>query len=180
MCTCASLTGALWTSQGVDWLDFCLTPLRLAISEAFSRAGLNDAYEIVFIDDGSLDGSGFLSEALRYFYGSERIVLPPQIARLGLGFTYRHGTAAATGLFIALMDADFSQHPKSIPEFVEVQQMTRANVGTGTRYVPEGGVHGRDLRRKLVSGVAKFPAAVLLRQRLSKLTGIFHLYSLHA
>jgi dolichol-phosphate mannosyltransferase len=146
------------------------------IAEAFTNSGLGCAYEIVIVDDASPDGTGTVAVALRDLYGRERIVLAPRPARLGLGSAYRHGAASASGTFILLMDADLSHHPKFIPQFVDAQRRTGADVVTGTRYVPGGGVHGWDLRRKLVSRVANYLAAVLLRPRVSDLTGSFRLY----
>lgn len=146
------------------------------IAESFARAGLGDAFEIIVVDDASPDGTGAVAEALRDLYGADRVVLAPRGARLGLGSAYRHGAAVATGSFILLMDADLSHHPKFIPQFVEMQKKTGADVVTGTRYVSGGGVCGWDLRRKLVSRVANYLASVLLRPRVSDLTGSFRLY----
>ena len=50
------------------------------------------------------------------------------------------------------------------------------DVVTGTRYVPGGGVHGWDTRRKLTSRVANYLAHVLLNPGVSDLTGSFRLY----
>jgi dolichol-phosphate mannosyltransferase len=47
---------------------------------------------------------------------------------------------------------------------------------SGTRYLPGGGVHGWDLKRKLISRVANFLATVLLAPGASDLTGSFRLY----
>lgn len=146
------------------------------IVEAFTAAGLGDAFEIVVVDDASPDGTGAVAKALRSLYGGDRVVLAPRAARLGLGSAYRHGAAAATGSFILLMDADLSHHPKFIARMVDEQRRTGADVVTGTRYVAGGGVCGWDLRRKLVSRVANYLAAVLLRPQVSDLTGSFRLY----
>ena len=75
------------------------------------------------------------------------------------------------------MDADFSHHPKFIPKFIEIQQSTRCDVVTGTRYQKGGGVYGWDLYRKLTSRVANFIATFLLNPKnASDLTGSFRLY----
>jgi dolichol-phosphate mannosyltransferase len=145
------------------------------IVEAFEAAGV--CFEIVIVDDASPDGTGRVADALVKLYGPQRIVHAPRSGRLGLGSAYRHGALHATGDFIFLMDADLSHHPKFIPDFIAKQHETGAHIVTGTRYVPGGGVHGWDLRRKLVSRVANYLAAILLRPRVSDLTGSFRLYS---
>mmetsp|Transcript_41863 Transcript_41863/g.73674 ORF Transcript_41863/g.73674 Transcript_41863/m.73674 type:complete len:144 (-) Transcript_41863:428-859(-) len=74
------------------------------------------------------------------------------------------------------MDADMSHHPKFIPEFIQKQRETDADIVTGTRYVRGGGVYGWDLRRKLTSRVANYIAHVALNPGVSDLTGSFRLY----
>jgi dolichol-phosphate mannosyltransferase len=49
------------------------------------------------------------------------------------------------------MDADFSHHPKFIPEMIRMQATEDYDIVTGTRYAGNGGVYGWDLKRKLVS-----------------------------
>ena len=51
-----------------------------------------------------------------------------------------------------------------------------ADLVTGTRYLPGGGVYGWDLNRKMTSRVANFMAATLLNPAASDLTGSFRLY----
>jgi dolichol-phosphate mannosyltransferase len=75
------------------------------------------------------------------------------------------------------MDADFSHHPKFIPEMIHVQATKDYDIVTGTRYSGEtGGVYGWDLKRKLVSTGANIFADTLLRPGVSDLTGSFRLY----
>jgi len=74
------------------------------------------------------------------------------------------------------MDADFSHHPKFIPQFIRKQREQDYDIVTGSRYINGGGVHGWDLFRKLSSRVANYLAATLLRPPVSDLTGSFRLY----
>lgn len=57
----------------------------------------------------------------------------------------------ATGNFVIIMDADFSHHPKFIPEMIRIQATNNYDIVTGTRYASDGGVYGWDLKRKLIS-----------------------------
>jgi dolichol-phosphate mannosyltransferase len=145
------------------------------IVEVFEACGV--LFEIVIVDDNSPDGTGVVAASLQKLYGPHRIVLAPREGRLGLGSAYRHGAGHASGDYIFLMDADLSHHPKFIPNFIAKQRRTRAAVVSGTRYVTGGGVHGWDLRRKLVSRVANYLAALLLRPGVSDLTGSYRLYT---
>lgn len=74
------------------------------------------------------------------------------------------------------MDADFSHHPKFIPEMIRVQSVKDYDIVTGTRYAGDGGVHGWDLKRKVVSRGANLFADTMLRPGVSDLTGSFRLY----
>jgi dolichol-phosphate mannosyltransferase len=74
------------------------------------------------------------------------------------------------------MDADFSHHPKFIPEMIHVQAAKDCDIVTGTRYSGDGGVYGWDLKRKVVSRGANLFADTMLRPGVSDLTGSFRLY----
>ena len=75
------------------------------------------------------------------------------------------------------MDADFSHHPKFIPEMIHAQAAKDYDIVTGSRYSGEGGgVYGWDLKRKFVSKGANIFADTMLRPGVSDLTGSFRLY----
>jgi dolichol-phosphate mannosyltransferase len=86
----------------------------------------------------------------------------------------------ATGNFVIIMDADFSHHPKFIPQMIEIQKVTGADIVTGARYAgrdgSHGGVYGWDLKRKMTSRGANVIADTVLRPGVSDLTGSFRLY----
>lgn len=83
------------------------------------------------------------------------------------------------------MDADFSHHPKFIPEMIRVQAtkdydiVTGTRYGSGTKYNGSGnaspGVYGWDLKRKVISRGANLFADTMLRPGVSDLTGSFRL-----
>lgn len=146
------------------------------IDAAFQKA--NAPYEVIIVDDASPDGTLEVAKALRTCFGSDKIILAPRKAKLGLGSAYMHGVAHATGKFILILDADLSHHPKFIPQFITEQRNTDCDVVSGTRYVQDGGVHGWTLRRKLVSRVANYLAHMILRPGVSDLTGSFRLYKI--
>ena len=74
------------------------------------------------------------------------------------------------------MDADFSHHPKFIPEMIRVQATKDYDIVTGTRYAGKGGVYGWDLKRKVISRGANLFADTMLCPGVSDLTGSFRLY----
>jgi len=75
------------------------------------------------------------------------------------------------------MDADFSHHPKFIPEMIDLQAAKDYDIVTGTRYSGKGGgIYGWDLKRKVESRGANLFADTMLRPGVSDLTGSFRLY----
>jgi len=133
-------------------------------------------WEVVIVDDNSPDKTGDVAEQLQSIIGRDNIVVLRRAGKLGLGSAYRDGLKKCTGNWVILMDADFSHHPKFIPSFIAKQKKTNCDIVTGSRYIPGGGVHGWDLRRKLTSRVANFIANTLLSPGVSDLTGSFRLY----
>jgi len=136
-------------------------------------------WEIIIVDDASPDGTLEVAKQLQSLYGDDRILLRPRKGKLGLGSAYIHGLNSCTGNFVVIMDADFSHHPKFLPQFIRLQQESDLDVVTGTRYIQGGGVYGWDLRRKLVSRGANLLAKLALWPNVSDVTGSFRLYKIH-
>nr|AIA95500.1 Glycos_transf_2 [uncultured bacterium] len=97
---------------------------------SFEKAKLD--YEIIVIDDNSPDGTLQVAEEMQKRYGKDRIVLRPRPGKLGLGTAYVHGITHSSGNFVIIMDADFSHHPKFIPQFIELQKQHNYDIVTGT------------------------------------------------
>lgn len=134
------------------------------------------AFEVIIIDDNSPDGTLGVAKQLQKIYGEDKLILKPRSGKLGLGTAYVYGLKFARGQYIIIMDADLSHHPKFIPQFIEKQAQTQADIVTGTRYSGNGGVYGWDFKRKLISRGANYLTTVLLRPGVSDLTGSFRLY----
>ncbi|TIA24025.1 dolichol-phosphate mannosyltransferase [Aureobasidium pullulans] len=146
------------------------------LNRTFTENNLD--WELIIIDDASPDGTQEIAKQLIKAYSPERIKLQPRAGKLGLGTAYVHGLQYVTGNFVIIMDADFSHHPKFIPQMIKKQSENGADydIVTGTRYAGDGGVYGWDLKRKFVSRGANLFADTLLRPGVSDLTGSFRLY----
>ncbi|KZV62625.1 glycosyltransferase family 2 protein [Peniophora sp. CONT] len=152
------------------------------LNKTFTENGL--AWEIIIVDDNSPDGTQEVARQLAGVYGEDKIILQPRAGKLGTA--YIHGLDFCSGNFVIIMDADFSHHPKFIPQFIRLQQAHNFDIVTGTRYratakpamsgTEPGGVHGWDLKRKFVSRGANFLADTVLSPGVSDLTGSFRLY----
>ena len=144
------------------------------IADMFEKQGLD--WEIVVVEDSSPDGTLAVAEELQKIYTKERMQILSRKGKLGLGSAYMDGLKLARGAWVVIMDADFSHHPKFLPEMIEKQKTEDFDIVTGTRYQGNGGVFGWDLRRKLTSRVANYLADTLLAPGVSDLTGSFRLY----
>ncbi|KAK0506389.1 glycosyltransferase family 2 protein [Armillaria luteobubalina] len=130
------------------------------------------AWEIIVVDDASPDGTQEVAKELANAYGEDKIVLKPRSGKLGLGTAYIHGLNFCNGDFVIIMDADFSHHVCCSTDY---NQHCTSLQKAHNLDIP-GGVHGWDLRRKLVSRGANFLADTVLSPGVSDLTGSFRLY----
>ncbi|MCO5596184.1 hypothetical protein L7F22_050244 [Adiantum nelumboides] len=136
-------------------------------------------YEIIIVDDASPDGTQEIAKQCAKVWGENHIVLRPRAGKLGLGTAYVHGLESCTGDFVIIMDADFSHHPKHIPDMIRMQTEQGVDIVQGTRYsgISTGaGVFGWNLKRKLVSRGANLLASFVLGPRTTDVTGSFRLY----
>merc|ERR1712000_105893 len=108
------------------------------LHDVFTKEKLD--WEAIIVDDASPDGTLERAKQLQKAFGSSHIVLKPRAGKLGLGTAYVHGLQFATGNFVIIMDADFSHHPKFIPQMVARQKAGNFDIVTGTRYAGDSGV----------------------------------------
>ncbi|MGA1195487.1 MAG: glycosyltransferase family 2 protein [Candidatus Latescibacterota bacterium] len=88
-----------------------LRPLMEKIRDTLNNSGLT--YEIIFIDDGSKDGSMHVLEELHAAHKEVNVI---QFRRnFGKAAAYTAGFARAKGQFVITMDADLQDDPAEIP-----------------------------------------------------------------
>ena len=121
-----------------------------------------------------------MADAIAARDGRVRVLHRP--GKLGLGTAYVAGfqQALAEGYDVIFeMDADLSHDPRHIPAFMEAIG-AGADVVTGSRNVPGGGVEGWGLGRHLLSKGGSLYARVLLGAPVHDLTTGFKAYTKHA
>jgi dolichol-phosphate mannosyltransferase len=105
--------------------------------------------EILFIDDGSTDGT---REKIRTLEGTHPIRLIEQDGSdLGLAGAIMSGASAAQGDILLVMDADLSHPPDRIKDLLAPLFTGTADLVVGSRYVKGGSTRGWPIWRRIVS-----------------------------
>jgi len=136
---------------------------------------LGDVTEIIIVDDNSPDGTGEIADELTKVYRGIKVIHRP--AKLGLGTAHIAGfqEALASGADrILTMDADFSHHPRYIPDLLARNR--DAQLVIGSRYVDGGGTLNWGLHRQILSKGANTFARLVLGLKVHDCTGAFRCY----
>jgi glycosyltransferase involved in cell wall biosynthesis len=134
-----------------------IAPLHQALTAVLS--GLDKAYEVIFVDDGSTDGS---FEQLRALAGNDTSARLIRFRRnFGQTAAISAGIDRARGRIVVLMDADLQNDPKDIPRLL-------AKLDEGYDVVSGWRKDRKDalIRRKLPSWMANRLISVMTGVRL--------------
>jgi dolichol-phosphate mannosyltransferase len=115
--------------------------------------GLNKAFDILVIDDGSPDGTAAIVKKLQEEFPG-RLFIIERSGKLGLGTAYICGFKWAVAHkydYIFEMDADFSHNPQDLPRLYAACAEEGADVAVGSRYCNGVNVVNWPLGRVLMS-----------------------------
>ena len=157
-------------SGNIEALAKEILALRLGSGQA-----LGDTTKIIIVDDNSPDGTGKIADELAKLYSGIKVIHRP--AKLGLGTAYIAGFKEALALGadrILTMDADFSHHPRYIPDLVVKSR--DAQLVIGSRYVDGGGTVNWGLQRQILSKGANTFTRLVLGLKAHDCTGAFRCY----
>jgi dolichol-phosphate mannosyltransferase len=136
--------------------------------------------DVLFVDDGSPDGTGARIHEL--CATRPWISIVEREGRQGLGSAYRAGFrwALAHGYArIGEMDADLSHDPSYLTA-LDTAARAGADLALGSRYTRGGGSEGWPLQRRVLSRGANLFARTLLRLQTKDVTGGFRVYDRRA
>lgn len=138
-----------------------LRPLMDEISAALDNENFN--YEVIFVDDGSSDGSYELLENLREQNDHIAIIRfrrnYGQTAAFAAGFDYAHGQ------YISTMDADGQNDPADIPKLMARIQVGDCDVVNGWRENRQDPWLMRKVPSKIANGLIATTTGVHLHDR---------------
>jgi dolichol-phosphate mannosyltransferase len=110
------------------------------------------AWEVVFVDDDSPDGT---ADLVRTVAGRDpRVRIVHRLGRRGLSSACIEGMLASASPYVAVMDADLQHDEKLLPTMLAVLKAGEADVVIGSRYVDGGGLGGWDASRAQMSQTA--------------------------
>ena len=132
---------------------------------------------VVVVDDCSPDGTGEKADRWAADH-PDRVHVVHRAGKLGLGTAYIAGFKKALYALgatrVMTMDADFSHHPRYIPDMIALSR--HKHVVIGSRYVPGGGSRNCSWKRIGLSRIANFVARILLGLQAKDATAGFRLY----
>jgi dolichol-phosphate mannosyltransferase len=132
------------TLNEADNIDPLLTRL-------FSLDLPKNSFEVIIVDDGSIDGT---PGKVRAWESQANVRLIERREKPGLTDSVRAGVASAQGNVIVVMDADLSHPPERLPALVAPVLEGSHDLAIGSRYVSGGGTEGWPLRRQWLSRLA--------------------------
>ncbi len=132
------------------------------------------AWEVVFVDDGS--GDGTRAEVARIGRGDARVRLVHRAGRRGLASAFVEGVECSLAPYVAAMDGDLQHDETLLPAMLAVLRAGEAEIVVGSRYADGGGVGEWDGRRASMSGLATRMSRVVLRVEVTDpMSGFFML-----
>jgi dolichol-phosphate mannosyltransferase len=127
------------------------------------RGSLGTEMHLLFVDDGSPDGTAAEVQALAK--GNPWVHLLEREGKLGLGTAYldgfRESIATLDPAVFVQMDSDLQHPPETVRPLVEAV-LSGADVAVGSRYVEGGSFRGLKGRRRIISRGANWLARHIL------------------
>jgi dolichol-phosphate mannosyltransferase len=127
-------------ADNIDPLLTCLFALNLP----------PDNFEVIFVDDGSCDGT---PDKVRAWEKRANVRLVERREKPDLTASILSGVAIARSNVIVVMDADLSHPPDRLAAVVEPVLNGSYDIAVGSRYVPGGGTEGWPLHRQWLSRI---------------------------
>jgi dolichol-phosphate mannosyltransferase len=138
-------------------------------------ASFRGTYEIIVVNDGSLDNTLDILNRLAEQDGKLKVVSYSKNA--GRGMALRKGFKESSGEIIVSIDADLSYHPNYIIDFVETLRAEQdIDFVLASPYMPGGGVQNVPALRLYISKLGNKILRFAMPNRIYTSTGIFRAY----
>ena len=111
--------------------------IDLLLSRLFALNLTHHRFEVIFVDDGSTDGT---PDKIHAWSKQSNIKLVERTGNPDLTASILAGAAVANSEIIIVMDADLSHPPESLPDVVKPVLDNTHDISIGSRYVPGGNI----------------------------------------
>jgi dolichol-phosphate mannosyltransferase len=132
------------------------------------------AWEVIFVDDNSPDGTAQVAKA--FGRDDARVRCIRRVGRRGLSGACLEGMLASQARYVAVMDADLQHDEALLAQMLEVLRGGEADLAVGSRYVAGGSAGSFTAERARASRVATQIAQAAFHLRLQDpMSGFFML-----
>lgn len=142
------------------------------IVERLNRVLAGIAWEAVFVDDDSPDGTADAVRALARRQGNIRCI--QRLGRRGLSSACIEGMLASAAPYLAVMDGDLQHDETLLPRMLAKIKAERLDVVVASRHIDDGGVGDWGRSRVAISGFATRLSRLVVKAKLSDpMSGFF-------
>ena len=145
-----------------------VNPLLERLTHSLDESSI--IYEIIFVDNGSQDGT--VDEIIKFTKDTSGVKLVRNKKDEGLAQAVLVGVDNAKFENIVVMDADLSHPPEIVPDMITTLVEDSYDMVIGSRYTEGGSTPDWPLKRRLISKIATFPAR-LFSDVSDPLSGLF-------
>jgi len=141
--------------------------------DALTRALDSIAFEVIFVDDNSPDGTAAIVKTLAQSIPNVRCV--HRIGRRGLSSAAVEGILSSSAPFVAVIDGDLQHDETILPDMLALLTSDAADVVVGSRYADGGSLGDWTASRAWMSKVAGSLSRAILKGRSLKdpMSGFF-------
>ena len=123
-------------------------------------------YEIIVVDDGSIDGTG--DEVRNWSRRDARIRFIARAGARGLAGAVLYGWSQSDANLLGVIDADLQHPPELLPELLN--EVERGDIAIASRYAQNHGTQGWNPLRVAVSRLSTLAAAPLISKKHLRIT----------
>jgi dolichol-phosphate mannosyltransferase len=134
-------------------------------------------YEILVVNDNSMDNTKDVLESLKLKYSSLNYVT--NLGPNGFGYAVRHGLERFSGDCVAVMMADLSDSPHDLVKFYETMIIGNFDCVFGSRFMKGGKTIDYPTMKKVINRVANAIIRVVMNIKYNDTTNAFKLYKRH-
>jgi len=140
--------------------------------ERIKKALQGVAWEVVFVDDNSVDGTSDLVRTLAQ--KDSRIRLLQRVGRRGLSSACIEGILSVSAPWVGVMDADLQHDESILPKMLETLKSEPLDIVIGSRYVEGGGLGEWKQGRAWMSQIATWMGQQIVRAKIKDpMSGFF-------